>query len=93
MTDMPFDSDEAPNVIAYRVRLLAKTAADLVSWQRGVDKTLTEHDGQLTELGKGMAVLGEKVDSNTKALIGLSISIALAALAFAFTVLTAVGKL
>lgn len=91
MADIPYD--DSPNIIAYRVRQLAKTAADLITWQKDVDKTLDEHESNLINIGSAFKELKDEVKGMRTALLGLALSIAGSSVIFALTVLTAVGKL
>lgn len=80
-------------VLAYRVRDLARTVAELVNWRRDVDKERALLAQDARSLGERIDGLEKAVDSLRKVLLGFAFTVAGSAIVFAFTVLVATGKI
>lgn len=92
MSDYSVDGNN-PSVLAWRVRELARQVADLVTWRRDVDGERTELRLEAKGLAEEMQELKGAVDALRKTLLGFSLTVAVAAVGFALTVLSSSGKL
>jgi hypothetical protein len=87
--------DNAPNLdtLFYRVKVTEEHVKDLRDWRSEVDKEAARRQEWEENLERNLETILNATKRNTQVLIGFVISVALAAVAFAFTALAIAGKI
>lgn len=90
MSDVPYE--DGPNVIAYKVRQLAKTAADLITWQRTVDSRMQAAEASVKDVKEDVLDMKKEISSLRKTLVGFALTIAGSSVFLSLSILVATGK-
>lgn len=97
MSDVPFNEerpyDPASNILAYQVYEHGRSLREIFSWRRDIDKTVTQHEGDVENLERAVASLKLGLESVQRTMIALLVTIAASAVTVALSVLIATGKL